>query len=132
MNCMLDTHVLIFLGCGYVDRIGRKALEIYKNPESKIFVSQICFWEMAIKLNIGKLKIPIGLKNVIIHTRQAGIETIPVRNSHILHYESLEIHENHKDPFDRYIISAALCEDMKIISSDQKFDLYSKEIRIWD
>jgi PIN domain nuclease of toxin-antitoxin system len=131
MNCILDTHVLIFLGCGYDNRMGQKALDVYNDPKSKIFVSQISFWEMAIKINIGKLKIPIGLKNVIIHTRQAGIETIPVRNSHILYYQSLEVHEKHKDPFDRYIISTALCEDMRIISSDSKFDLYSSVIRIW-
>ena len=68
MNCILDTHVLIFLGCGYDNRIGQKALDVYKK---------------------------------------------------------------HKDPFDRYIISTALCEDMRIISSDSKFDLYSNVIRIW-
>ena len=132
MNCILDTHVLIFLGCGYETRIGQKALDIYKDPKSNIFLSQISFWEMAIKINIGKLKIPIGRKNLIIHTRQAGIEIIPVRNSHILYYQSLEVHEKHKDPFDRYIISTALCEDMRIISSDSKLDFYSNLIRIWD
>lgn len=132
MNCILDTHVLILLGCGYENSIGQKALEIYKDSESKVFVSQISFWEMAIKINIGRLTIPIGLKNVIVHTRQAGIETVPVRNSHILHYQSLEVHQNHKDPFDRYIVAAAFCEDMKILSSDKRFDLYSKVVRVWD
>ena len=102
MNYILDTNVLIFLGCGYENKIGKKALEIYKNPESKLFISQISFWEMAIKINIGKLIIPIGLKNVIALTRQTGIDTIPVRNSHIRYYQSLEVHEKHKDPFDRY------------------------------
>jgi PIN domain nuclease of toxin-antitoxin system len=53
MNCILDTHVLIFLGCGYDNRIGQKALDVYNDPKSKIFVSQISFWEMAIKINIG-------------------------------------------------------------------------------
>lgn len=46
MNYMLDTDVLIFLGRGYENRIGRKALQIYNNPESRLFVSQISFWEM--------------------------------------------------------------------------------------
>jgi PIN domain nuclease of toxin-antitoxin system len=82
------------------------------------------------------MEIPIGLKNFIIHTRQAGIETPPVHNSHILshilYYQSLEVLEKYKDPFDRYIISAALCEDMKIISSDSNFDLYSNVVRIWN
>ena len=132
MNYLIDTNVLIFLGCGYEERISKKALEIYSSPESNIFISQISFWEMAIKINIGKLTIPIGLKNVINNTRQAGIDTIPVKNSHILYYQTLEIHEKHKDPFDRFIIATALCEDMKIISSDAQFDYYLKVDRIWE
>lgn len=132
MNYLLDTNVLIFLGCGYEEKISKKALEIYSSPESNIFISQISFWEMAIKINIGKLTIPIGLKNVINNTRQAGIDTIPVKNSHILYYQTLEIHEKHKDPFDRFIIATALCENMKIISSDAKFDYYIKVDRIWE
>ncbi len=117
MNYLLDTHVLIFFGCGYENRIGDEALNILESTESKLAVSQISFLEMAIKINIGKLEIPIGLNNVIIHTRRAGIATIPIRNSHILYYQGLETHEDHKDPFDRYIISTALCENMRIISS---------------
>lgn len=69
MRVLLDTHVLIYLGCGYTDRIGKKALKIYKDPESRVSISQISFWEMAIKINIGKLVIPIGLKNLILQTR---------------------------------------------------------------
>jgi PIN domain nuclease of toxin-antitoxin system len=132
MNYILDTNVLIFLGCGYEDRIGKKALEIYRDTKSDLFVSQISFWEMAIKINIGKLYVPIGLKKLINDTRQAGIDMVPVKNSHILFYQSLEIHEKHKDPFDRFIISTALCEDMKIISGDSRFDLYTNAIRVWD
>ncbi len=132
MKYLLDTHVLIFLGCGYKDRIGQNALEIYNNPEFKLFISQISYWEIAIKINIGKLHIPIGLKNVMINTKRAGIEMIPVNNSHILRYQSLDMQEGHRDPFDRYIISVALCEDMKIVSSDSKFDVYKNVTRIWD
>ena len=132
MNYILDTNILIFLGCGHASRISQKALKVYQNPESKLFVCQISFWEMAIKINIGKLVVPIGLKNVITLTRQAGIDTLPMRNSHILFYQSLEVHEKHKDPFDRYIVSAALCENMQIVSSDPKFDLYSDTIRVWN
>ncbi len=125
MNYLPDTHVLIFFGCGYEDKIGRKAFEILKNINSKLAVSQISFWEMAIKINIGKLEIPIGLKNIIKLTRTAGMEIVPVRNSHILYYQSLETHPDHKDPFDRFIISTAICENMQILSGDPKFDLYA-------
>ncbi len=132
MNYLLDTNVLIFLGCGYEERIPKKALEVYSSGDSNIFISQISFWEIAIKINIGKLTIPIGLKNVINNTRQAGIDTIPVKNSHILYYQTLQLQDNHKDPFDRFIIATALCEDIKIISGDAKFDNYLKVDRIWE
>lgn len=132
MRCLLDTHVLIFLGTGDVDRIGEEALGRYQDPETRVYVSQISFWEMAIKINIGKLHIPIGLKNVIESAQQAGIETIPVKNSHILSYQSLEVHEDHKDPFDRYIIATALSEELEILSNDRKFDIYNAVVRVWD
>ena len=132
MKYLLDTHVLIYLGCGDNEQIGQKALEIYQDPEAQIFVSQISFWEMAIKINIDRLHIPIGLQNVIIQSQQAGIETISVQNSHILNYQSLDVMENHKDPFDRYIIATAISEDLKILSSDKKFDLYQAVVRVWE
>lgn len=132
MKYLLDTHVLIYLGCGDNEQIGKKAFEIYKDPDAQIFVSQISFWEMAIKINIGKLHIPIGLQNVITQSQQAGIETISVQNAHILYYQSLDVMENHKDPFDRYIIATAISEDLKILSSDRKFDLYQAVVRVWE
>jgi len=132
MNCLLDTHVLIYLGCGKTDRVGRRALEAYADPGSQIYVSQISFWEMAIKINIGKLHIPIGLKNVLVLSQQAGIQTIPVNNNHILNYQSLQVLDTHKDPFDRYLVATALSEKFHIVSSEQKFDLYDGITRIWD
>ena len=107
-------------------------LKIYKSDKSEIYISQISFWEMAIKINIGKLTIPIGLKNVMVLSRQAGIEMLPVSNEHILYYQSLDVKENHKDPFDRYIISVAISEKMRVLSSDANFDLYDNVKRIWN
>lgn len=123
---------MIYFGCGYAHRIGATALEIIQNPEIALSVSRISFWEIAIKINIGKLHIPIGLKNVIEMTRQAGIEIVPIKDSHIVFYQTLEGKSDHKDPFDRYIISTAICEEAKIISSDSKFDLYGNIERFWD
>jgi PIN domain nuclease of toxin-antitoxin system len=132
MKYLLDTHVLIYLGCEETEEIGKRALEVYKNPDTQLFVSQISYWEMAIKMNIGKLHIPIGLQNIIVLSRQVGIETISVKNSHILYYQSLEVQQKHKDPFDRYIISTAASENLILLSSDTKFDLYPMIQRIWD
>lgn len=132
MNVLLDTQVLILIGSGNVKKIGKKALEIYLDPKTTSYISQISYWEMAIKINIGKLRIPIGLQNTMMLTQQAGIAMIPVRNSHILQYQSLEVKDNHKDLFDRYIIATAMVEGMTILSSDSKFDLYQDVVRVWN
>ncbi len=83
------------------------------------------------RLKIGKLHIPIGFENIIRLTRKAGIAMVPVRNAHIRKYQTLEVKDAHKDPFDRFIISVALHEQMAILSDDGKFDLYSGVRRIW-
>lgn len=132
MNILLDTQVLILIGSGAVKKIGKKALEIYLDPKNTAYISQISYWEMAIKINIGKLHIPIGLQNTMMLTQQAGIAMIPVQNSHILQYQSLEVKDDHKDPFDRYIIATAMVEGMAVLSSDSKFDLYQDVVRVWN
>lgn len=132
MKYLLDTQVLIYIGCGTAEKIGRKALRAYRDIESDIYISQISFWELAIKINIGKLTIPIGLKNVMILAKDAGITMLPVDNAHILQFESLKLHEQHKDPFDRFIVAVALSEKMHILGDDAKFDLYKGVRRIWN
>lgn len=132
MKVLLDTQVLILIGCGAVEKIGKKALEIYRNRKTRTFISQISYWEMAIKINIGKLAIPIGLQNVMLLTQQAGIGMIPVQNSHLVQYQRLEVKEEHKDPFDRYIVVTALSEELTILSDDSRFDLYKDVVRVWD
>jgi PIN domain nuclease of toxin-antitoxin system len=129
---ILDTQVLIYIGCGTSERIGRKALKVYRDVESEIFISQISYWELAVKISIGKIVIPIGLKNVMILAKDAGIIMLPVDNAHILQYESLAMREDHKDPFDRFIVSVALSEKMHILGDDAKFDLYKGVKRIWN
>ena len=132
MKYLLDTQVLIYLGCGHTERIGKKALRAYHDLESEIYISQISYWEMAIKINIGKLTIPIGLQNVMILARDAGISLLPMENEHILRYQTLPRQEQHRDPFDRYILAVALCAKMSILSDDEKFDLYKEAKRVWD
>ena len=111
---------------------GAGALAAYRDRDSRLCVSQISFWEMAIKMNLGKLHIPIGLRETMIQTKRAGIEMLPVRNEHILTYETLPVLPDHKDPFDRFIISVALSENLHVLSNDKQFDAYEGLVRIWD
>ncbi len=62
------------------------------------------------------------LTNIIIKTRQLGLEIIPVNTSHVLQVETLPLH--HRDPFDRLIIAQAMVEKLILISRDAHFGKY--------
>ena len=131
MKFIIDTNVLIFLGTGKRDRISDDVMNIYGDQDSQIYISQVSFWEIAIKINIGKLHIPTGLGEIIVRTRDVGIETISIKNIHTLNYAQLPRFDNHKDPFDRLIVSTAQTEKLPIISNDRNFDLYQGVERLW-
>lgn len=53
-----------------------------------------------------------------------GIKTITEK--HLAQYASLPIIKDHRDPFDRFIISQAISDKATLISSDLKFRWYEK------
>jgi PIN domain nuclease of toxin-antitoxin system len=40
--------------------------------------------------------------------------------------------EEHKDPFDRFLISVSAVEGFSLATSDLKFDLYPEVKRVWN
>ena len=100
---LLDTHTLLW----FVENnnsLSRKAKKILLEKDNIFFISIITFWELTIKVNIGKLnnKIPINeLYNQIIKNYNTKILSLDY--IHINVYENLELH--HRDPFDRMLIA---------------------------
>jgi len=92
---LLDTHTLLW----FVENnnsLSRKAKKILLEKDNIFFISIITFWELTIKVNIGKLnnKIPINeLYNQIIKNYNTKI--LLLEYIHINVYENLELH--HRD-----------------------------------
>lgn len=127
MNYLLDTHTLIwFLEDN--PKISKKADNLIKDKNNNIYVNVISFWEMAIKLSIGKLKLPEPFHIIIQKTKNIDIEILQLHTDYILKIENLPFH--HKDPFDRILVTTAITEQLPIISIDEKFDKYEVK-RIW-
>ncbi len=122
MKFLLDTHTLIWWLANDVT-LSEKAKTVIANPDNLIFISAASVWEIAIKKQIGKLNIPDDLE---IQIEQNDFQPLPINISHAAYIEKLPLH--HKDPFDRIIIAQAICEKMKIITRDQKFDSYQVDI----
>lgn len=128
MNYLLDTHTFLWFLEGN-NNLSEKARISIENTENIKFISIASIWEVAIKLNLGKLKLDIKLEVLKEEILKNNFEILPLDFEHIIELSNLE--EIHKDPFDRLIISQAISEKLTIISKDSNFSLYSRVKLFW-
>lgn len=93
------------------------------------FVSYASFWEIAIKVNIGKLRLPGMIDRYLTDQMSLnGFDQMEIGFRQIMRCASLERH--HGDPFDRMLVIQAREREIPVISRDPVFDAYGVE-RIW-
>lgn len=129
MRYLLDTHILIWFSAKSkeLSDSARKAIEDSEN--SSYFISIASLWEIAIKHNLGKIKLEIPLSGYKKLIEENYFEFLPISFEHILAVSSLPLH--HRDPFDRILISQAMEENLTIISRDKNFRLYKDINLLW-
>jgi len=86
-------------------------------------------WEIAIKLNIGKLELDFPYKTLTEQIDINGFELLHIGFEHTLAVSTLYLH--HRDPFDRIIIAQALVEKLVIIGKDENFTKYQRLELLW-
>lgn len=85
---------------------------------------------MAIKVQIGKLKLPDPLDQFLAdHLSKNGILLLSIEFSHAVAINTLPEGyfvggDKHKDPCDRLIVSQAIQEGIPLISKETVFDQY--------
>ncbi len=125
MKILIDTHILIWI-LENNPRLSDAQKTLLKDIKNEICISQMSFIELAIKLKIGKLpEFILSIADVINETHMSGIQIIPLSTEHIENYKNIPLVENHRDPFDRFILSVALYEKFSVMSSDEKFNEYA-------
>ena len=75
---LLDTHTLIW---AIVDknRLSNLALKILQDNDSKLYVSAVSFWEIAIKHGLGKMNLEnFQIQNIPDYCRRLAIDQIPL------------------------------------------------------
>jgi len=87
------------------------------------FFSVANFWEMAIKISLGKLKLRLSFTELYeTHIIGNAITILEMLPEHLDILKTLPFH--HKDPFDRLIITQSIAEALSILSHDKLFDYY--------
>ncbi len=119
MRVLLDTHILLW-SLNDDPRLSSKALRLIENAAG-VYVSAATFWEMAIKVSMGKLD--VDLDEIRDHCLESGFIQLPITSEHAIAVKELEPH--HKEPFDRLIVATAISEPIKLLTSDPQVAHYS-------
>jgi PIN domain nuclease of toxin-antitoxin system len=128
MKALLDTHTFLWW---ITDdpKLSLRVRGIMSDGENEIFISAVTGWEIAIKTQIGRLKLPDEPQRFILEQLKInGMKSLPIEMRHALHISTLPIH--HQDPFDRMLIAQAQLEELPVLSSDPEFGKYEVTI-IW-
>ena len=128
MRVLLDTHTFIWWDNDRA-RLSSKAYEICQDNQNTLYLSLASIWEIQIKIQLGKLSLPLALPAMVANqVQQNDLELLPVSPEHIYALDNLAMH--HKDPFDRILIAQAQIESLDFLSADAKIRRYPISV-IW-
>lgn len=120
---LLDTHAFIWWREDS-SRLGNVARGHIASA-SVVFVSVASAWEAAIKIALGKLRLPESFEAGVVASRFAKL---PIDFSHAEAAATLPRH--HSDPFDRMLIAQAMTERLTLVTHDRRFAPYDLDV-VW-
>ena len=121
MALMLDTCALLWLASGSDAISGATRRRI--DEASVVYVSAISIWEIARKFRKGTLELPLEPREWFDRVlEQHNLTLLPLSSETM--FDAAELPEIHKDPADRFIIAAALRENLPVVTSDGNFARY--------
>ncbi len=126
MAVLLDTHAFLWW-CDDSPQLSKRARKTISVEDCLLSLASI--WEIAIKISLGRLKLPSGFDRYIPEqVSMNGFSLLEIGFRHVAGCTVLPWH--HRDPFDRLLIAQAIEEDLRIVSRDKMFDRYGVR-RVW-
>ncbi|GGI24767.1 type II toxin-antitoxin system VapC family toxin [Pedobacter mendelii] len=127
---LLDTHFLIWFQENN-PKIPEVVMETIQNNENTIYFSQISLFEIAIKQILGKLiHFYITVEDISTQALKDVFTFIPLENPAIFNYGSICLLNEHRDLFDRLIISTVIQKEATLLSADEKFKFYPDLLKL--
>ncbi len=128
LKLLLDSQVFLWA----IDQPGmlsKKAKKALLDEGNELYVSVASIWEIRLKVQAGKLKLPKGPEYLESNLRKLGVKAyLPVELFHIYQTDQLEM--IHKDPFDRLLVAQAMVEGMTLVSKDAAIAKYGVKV-LW-
>jgi len=126
MSHLLDTHAFLWF-INDDKSLSQAAKAVIEDPANTIYLSVASVWEMAIKVRLGKLEMPLPFLDFMTEQmrRNSRLRLLGINIEHADIVASLPLY--HRDPFDRMIIAQSLLAEFSIITKDKAFDDYEVE-----
>jgi PIN domain nuclease of toxin-antitoxin system len=125
---LLDTRTLLWYALGD-PQLSSTAQGLILDPANQILISPASYWEIAIKVSIGKLVLHQPYEDFMdVCLNRYGFVILPIEPRQTGALIAMPFH--HRDPFDRLVIAQALIEGIPIVSIDVALDPYGVT-RLW-
>ena len=128
MTLLLDTQIILWAALS-PSSITERAFQALRNPDNVRLISAVTCWEIATKVQTGKLVLPLPLEEFL--NRQIAdlvLIPLPLTCHHATRVATLPL--IHRDPADRLLIAQAQMERVPIVTSDAMIRRYDVEV-IW-
>jgi PIN domain nuclease of toxin-antitoxin system len=128
MTVLLDTHVFLWAISEQHAKLSRKARQLIEQPANRLLLSAASLWEIALKIQAGKLHLPAAKEFFIEEMAHLNVETMAIVAAHVL--DTLTLPAHHVDPFDRILVAQSRVEQIPLITADPLVRKYPIET-IW-
>jgi len=117
MRYLLDTHVMLWF-LEDSNELSKKSRDILMHGENELFWSSASFWEITVKVSLGKLELEKDWQTQLEKEKKTNrIQDLPIYQKHCEPH--LKLPWYHRDPFDRLLICQAIVEDLVLITRDK-------------
>ena len=128
MQVLLDTHTFLW----WIEddpQLSTLVRETIEDGDNEVFFSAASGWEIAIKSQIGKLRVADNLEQFIAAELHSNNFTVlPIQLSHTLRVATLPL--LHRDPFDRVLVAQSGLEQIPLLTIDPLISQYAVQT-IW-
>ena len=128
MKLLIDTHVLLWI-LQNDTALSKRARQCYGNTANELYFSGASYWELCIKLSLGKLRLAANwVPRFEEEMVKNAIRWLPIQPRHTEAVIGLPWH--HRDPFDRLLVAQCQVEDLSLLTANSQIRKYDVEA-VW-
>ena len=127
MKVLLDTHLLLWV-LSDDKRLSKNARFFLDNEDIDFYYSVISLWEIQMKHISDSKNLPFTAEEIEDYCNRSGFKPLPLLPQHIHAIDKLyrsAVFSEHKDPFDKLLISQAEVENMIFLTHDDTLAYYT-------